>query len=78
MSIKVLYPLDAELICYPAVVAYCYNLVCRDVMVPGGLVLLTRQDHERRKTPARGVNTLDSRNPVSITWLYNSSLTYCV
>ena len=42
MSVEMLYPLDAELICCPAVIAYCYNLVCRDVVALGGLVLLTR------------------------------------
>ena len=45
---------------------------------PASLVELARQDHKRRKTPARRVNTLDSRNLVSITWLYRDCLTYSV
>jgi hypothetical protein len=48
------------------------------VLISAGLVELARQDHERRKTPARRVNTLNRGNPVSIAWLYDSSATYCV
>ena len=78
MSVKVLYPLYAELICRPAVVADCENPVWREVVVPASLVLLTRQDHERWKTLARRVDTLNRGSPLSITWLYDSSATYCV
>jgi hypothetical protein len=48
------------------------------VLIPAGLVELARQDHERRKTPARRVDTLDSRDLVSITWLYSDCSTYGV
>jgi len=78
IPIKVLYPLDSELICRPAVIADCENPVWREVAVPASLVLLTRQDHEGRETPARRVDTLDSRNPVSVTWLHSNCSTYYV
>jgi hypothetical protein len=75
MSVKVLYPLYTKLICRPAVVANCEYPVWWEVLIPASLVLLTRQDYERRETPARRVNTLNRGNPVSIAWLYDSSAT---
>jgi hypothetical protein len=67
MSVEVLYPLIAKSIVYPAVVTYSDSLVRWELLILAGLVEPTREDHERWDRPARRVDTLDRRYPLTIT-----------
>jgi hypothetical protein len=66
MSVKVLYPLNSKLISCLAIIANCEYLFYRDVVIPASLVELPREDHERRKTLTKRVDTLNCGNLVSI------------
>ena len=48
------------------------------MLIPASLVELSRQDHEWWNTPARRVDTLNSRDPVSVAWLYSYCPAYSV
>jgi hypothetical protein len=72
MSVEMLYPLIAKSIVCPAIVTHSDSPVRWEVLIPAGLVELTREDHKQWDTPARRVNTLDRRYPLTITWLNNS------
>ena len=78
MSVEVLHPLKAKLICCPAVVADSDSPVWWKVLVPAGLVELPRQDYERWETPAGRVDTLNRCDPVAIARLNDSSSTNSV
>jgi hypothetical protein len=69
VSVEVLYPLNTKDISCPAIVAESDNPARWEVSILAGLVELARQDDERWQRPARRVNTLNCRDPVSIAWL---------
>jgi hypothetical protein len=72
MRIKVLQPLQAKLICCPALLRDCDNPVvrCTVLLVPGREVVLAGKDDEGRNSPPHCVDTLDHRCPLSIAWLH--------
>jgi hypothetical protein len=72
ISVKVLYPLNSKLISCPAIIANREYPFYRDVVILASLVELPRQDHERRKTPTKRVDTLNRGNPVLIACLYSN------
>jgi hypothetical protein len=72
VSVEMLYPLMAKSIVCPAIVTHSDSPVRWEVLIPAGLVELTREDHERWDTLARRVDTLDRRYPLTITWLNDS------
>jgi hypothetical protein len=78
VSVKVLNSLNTMDISCLAIVAKSDNLARWKVLIPAALVELTRQDDERWQRPARRVNTLNCRDPVSITCLNINCPADCV
>jgi hypothetical protein len=66
MSVEVMDPFNTQSIVSP---------VLWEALIPAGLVELARQDHEQWNTPARRVDRLNRRNPLTIAWLNDSSST---
>ncbi|KAF1360972.1 hypothetical protein EJ07DRAFT_81150, partial [Lizonia empirigonia] len=67
----VLQPLQAKLICCPAVLRDCNNPVARQVilLVPGREVIVALEDDEGWDRPAHRIDPLDHCSPLSIALL---------
>jgi hypothetical protein len=72
MLIKVLQPLQAKLICCPAVPRDCNTLIVRytTLLVPGREVVLAGEDDKRWDSPPHYVTALNSCDPLPVALLY--------
>ena len=72
MLVKMLQPLQAKLICCPAVLRDCNNPILGQILllVPGREVIAALEDDEGWNSPPCCVDALDDRCPLPIALLY--------
>ena len=70
MPIKVLQPLNTQLISYPAILAQRDSLFLQYIIELGSIVVLSSKYNKRQNRLALRVYTLNYCNPFLITWLY--------